>query len=224
VKKIDLIHQITIWWILGMVHIIGITGASGSGKSAFCRSLIQQLTNSGRKITYLSTDWFYKNLTDSSPNYDTPLAFDFEVLINALRNGQKTMLPSYDYVNHCRIEGQHQFDPNVDFLIIEGIMLFNDEILRHLINTKIFVHTDLDACLARRILRDMRERGRTVQSVITQWFATVKPGYDEFIYPTMKYADFIFDNTKENIEYNILHDNQLSHLYQTLGLPPQSSH
>lgn len=137
-------------------------------------------------------------------------------MIDAINGGSVTKLPSYDYINQCSIKDVNTYDPNVDCLVIEGIMLYNDEVLRQLIDTKIFVHTDLDACLARRILRDIKERGRTAQSVIEQWFKTVKPGYEGFVYPTMKYADYIFDNTNESIDQNIHQDKRLLTLLEQL--------
>jgi uridine kinase len=203
-----------------MAHIVGISGCSGSGKSSFCNNMVTKLRDDGYQVCFISTDWFYKTKPSdvSIYNFDTPSAFDFQPLISAIQGKCKTYLPDYDYIHHrsisdCRC---HIYDPDADFIIIEGIMLYNDEILRNMIETKIFVHTDLDACLARRIMRDMKERDRTVQSVITQWFDTVKPGYEEFIYPTMKYANYIFNNTKESIEKNILSDDKLGRLYENL--------
>lgn len=201
-----------------MVHIIGINGCSGSGKTSFCTNFVNKLKCDGYTVCFISGDWFYKTMHDniSQRNYDIPTAFDFQPLIDAINGGKKVFLPGYDYTNHCSIPDCNVYDPTVDFIIIEGIMLYNDIVLRQLLGTKIFVHTDLDVCLARRILRDIVERGRTVQNVISQWFSTVKPGYEEFIYPTMKYADYIFDNTKESINHNIIHDDKLAKLFETL--------
>jgi uridine kinase len=201
-----------------MVHIIGINGASGSGKTSFTTKFVEKLKQDGYSVCFISSDWFYKTkpagVTDC--NYDTPLAFDFQALINAIHSGKSSALPGYDYVKHCSLEGCHVYNPEVDFIVIEGIMLYNDEPLRQLIDTKIFIHADLDACLARRILRDIKERGRTIQSIISQWFETVKPGYETFIYPTMKYADYIFNNTSDNIDQNIHRDTKLVHLFENL--------
>lgn len=200
-----------------MVRIVGINGCSGSGKTSFCRKFVDQLKRDGFTVCFISSDWFYKTQHDNmNNNFDTPTAFNFAPLIDAITNGKRVMLPSYDYVHHCSIPNINVYEPNVDFVIIEGIMLYNDITLRELINTKIFVHTDLDACLARRILRDIKERGRTVENVIAQWFETVKPGYDTFIEPTMKYADYIFDNTKESIDKNIHQDKKLVRLFDEL--------
>jgi uridine kinase len=201
-----------------MVHLIGITGGSGSGKSTFCRKIKERLTLDGFTVCFISSDWFYKTKPEgvTEYNYDTPTAFDFTPLIEAIKSNKITPLPSYDYINHRSIANSNTFDPNADFIIIEGIMLYNIEEFRKLIDTKIFVHTDLDACLARRILRDISERGRTVQSVITQWFKEVKKGYEEFIFPTMKYADYIFNNTEDSIDQNIYHDDKLSLLFDKL--------
>jgi len=201
-----------------MVHIIGINGASGSGKSSFTTKIVEKLQNDNFKVCFISSDWFYRtqSVVEENHNYDTPTAFDFKPLIDAISGGVMVKLPGYDYVNHCSIEGCHTYDPNADFIIIEGIMLYNDVTLCQLIDTKVFVHTDLDACLARRILRDIKDRGRTVDSVIKQWFETVKPGYESFIFPTMKYADYIFNNTKENIDHNIHQDVKLVRLFDNL--------
>jgi uridine kinase len=201
-----------------MVHIIGISGQSGSGKTSFCRKVIEKLRQDNFSVCIITTDWFYKTTPSNSTqyNYDNPSAFDFQPLIDAIINGKRTKLPSYDYVHQCSIADVNTYDPDVDFLVLEGIMLYNDEMLRKLINTKIFVHTDLDACLARRILRDIKDRGRTVQSVINQWFETVKPGYEAFIYPTMKYADYIFNNTKDSIDQNIRQDTKFLTLFEKL--------
>jgi uridine kinase len=166
----------------------------------------------GHSVCYISTDWFYRtkpaDVTHHNYNYDTPTAFDFQPLILALQSRQAVSLPGYDYVHHCSLSDQHQYDPHSDFIMIEGIMLLNDPTLRSLIQMKIYVNTDLDVCLARRILRDLKDRGRTVETVITQWFETVKPGYEAFIVPTMKYADYIFNNTQESLEQNMRQDGQ----------------
>lgn len=201
-----------------MVHIIGINGASGSGKSSFTAKIVEKLQSDGFSVCFVSSDWFYKTKPEGviNYNYDTPAAFDFEPLIKAITGQTQVKLPGYDYVHHCSVEADHLYDPSADFIVIEGIMLYNDEKLRELIDTKLFVHTDLDACLARRILRDIKDRGRTVQNVIEQWFETVKPGYETFIYPTMRYADYIFNNTKENIDHNIHGDYKLIRLFENL--------
>lgn len=203
-----------------MVHIIGITGLSGSGKSTFCQELVNKLSDNGFSVCFISTDWFYKNKPANVTryNFDIPTAFDLQPLIKAISNNVQTTLPGYDYVEHVSVPNSHIYNPNVDYIIIEGIMLFNDDILRPLLNTKIFVYTDLDVCLARRILRDIKERGRTVESVISQWFDTVKPGYDDFIFPTMKCADYIFNNTHDSIKHNLCHDDQMTRLFQTLNI------
>lgn len=201
-----------------MVHIVGINGCSGSGKTSFCRKFVEKLQQDNFSVCFISSDWFYRTTREDplTYNFDVLAAFDFQSLIDAIKGKKKVRLPNYDYVHHCSIPNVNEYNPNVDFVIIEGIMLYNEPELRQLIDTKIFVHTDLDACLARRILRDLKERGGTVQSVITQWFNTVKPGYELFIEPTMKYCDYIFDNTKENIDHNIFQDTRLIQLFEKL--------
>ncbi len=190
-----------------MRHIIGITGCSGSGKTLLSTQLKSILENKHKKVFRISTDWFYKTKTIDmeSYNFDIPTAFDFSKLINSIKNKETIMLPEYDYINHISIDNHLKFDPNnYDIIIIEGIMLFDNEIMRDIINTKIFVHTDLDVCLARRILRDTAERGRSVPLIIKQWFEFVKPGYINYIDPTIIFADYIFNNTEEIIEENII--------------------
>jgi len=202
-----------------MQHIISVTGGSGSGKTTLTNKLHSILKQNGKRVYFISGDWFYrtkpKNVTIY--NFDNPNAFDFTLLIKALKEKKTVMLPGYDYVEHKSVPDQHEFDPTqYDVVIIEGIMLYNNEELRALINSKIFVHTDLDVCLARRILRDISERGRTVDSVIKQWFEFVKPGYEDFIFPTMVHADYIFNNTKESIEENIYKDKKFQNIIDVL--------
>jgi len=194
------------------MHIIGITGCSGSGKSSFCEKLKETLIQKNFTVCFITSDWFYKTMPHENCNYDTPLAFDFQPLITAINNRKLTKLPSYDYVHHCSIPDVNVYDPNVDFVIIEGIMIYNDLELRELFNTRIFIQTDLDACLARRLLRDKVQRGRTPEGVIEQWFATVKQGYESFIEPSSKYAHYIFNNTKMCIDENIKQDDRLEQL------------
>lgn len=201
-----------------MVYIIGITGCSSGGKTSFMNKFVERLVNNGYKVGFISGDWFYKTKSPDviDYNFDTPSAFDFKPLIDAIKCDKVVSMSGYDYVNHCSIPDVHIYDPDVDFVVIEGIMLYNDEVLRNLINTKIFVQADLDTCLARRILRDVKERGRSVEGVIQQWFKTVKPGFENFIYPTMKYADYIFNNTQDNIDHNIYNDDKLARLFDNL--------
>ena len=209
-----------------MPQIIGVTGGSGSGKTTFSQKLLTILQDSQQRVCMISSDWFYRTRPTNMPdyNYDNPVAFDFTTLIQALETNTATLLPTYDYVNHCQIPPHVRFDPTQwEVVIIEGIMLYNHEALRNLINLRLFVYTDLDVCLARRILRDMKERGRSVDSVISQWFHHVKPGYDEYIFPTMTHADYIFNNTKDSLDANLHNDDRFSKVIQAiLGGNPHS--
>ena len=198
---------------------MGVTGGSGSGKTTFSKRIRVMLEKNGKRVFTISSDWFYKTKPPHVENYnfDTPTAFDFGQLVESIKTNKAVMLPGYDYVNHVRIPDQTPFNPNdYDVIIIEGIMLYNHEELREIIKSKIFVHTDLDVCLARRMLRDIDERGRTVKSVIAQWFEFVKPGYEDYIYPTMIHADYIFNNTKDSIEENIYNDQKLLKIIEIL--------
>jgi uridine kinase len=204
---------------ISMPYIIGITGGSGSGKTTFSKKIKTLIENSQKRVFMISSDWFYRTKPKhvQKYNFDTPLAFDFTSLMVAIKENLTVMLPEYDYVNNARLPDRIEFNPGqYDVVIIEGIMLYNHEELRNLMNLKLFVHTDLDVCLARRLIRDINERGRSLNSVITQWFEYVKPGYEEFIYPTMNHADYVFNNTKESIEENIYNDNKLLKVIEVL--------
>ena len=133
-------------------------------------------------------------------NYDHPLAFDTDYLISQLKelqNGRAVDIPTYDYANHTRSEKTYRQEP-VDVLIVEGILVLENEKLRNLMDIKVFVDTDDDVRILRRIRRDIEERGRTLDSVITQYMDAVKPMYHQFIEPTKRYADVIIPEGVSN--------------------------
>lgn len=184
--------------------LIGITGGSASGKTSVSLKIQQALNLSD--CTILSTDYFYKDLTPAqlsdvnNYNFDHPNAFDFEEMhqtLSKLIEGQSMHIPKYDYANFRRspltIEAH-----STRVMILEGIMAFYDPKIRNLMDLKIFVLTDADECLARRVVRDVEERGRDVNSIIGQYLKFVKPSYDEFIYPLMKQADIIIPRGANN--------------------------
>ena len=184
--------------------LIGVTGGSASGKTSLCKAIHDSLGTSS--CTMISVDSFYKNLTPSqlndvsNYNFDHPDAFGFSELlisIQQLQKGEPVDIPIYDYVNYRRSGELLRIEPS-KVIIVEGIMSLYDQDVRKLFDLKIFVHTDDDERLARRILRDTLTRGRDVVSII-QWYRRfVKPAFDEFISPVMKYADIIIPRGVEN--------------------------
>ncbi|MNS91679.1 Uridine kinase [compost metagenome] len=185
--------------------IIGIAGGTGSGKSTVARSVINRL-GSG-KVTFISQDNYYKDHSYLSMsereaiNYDHPFAFDNELLIQhllLLKEGQPAHAPVYDFTVHARstIESV-ELKPN-NIVILEGLHVLSDEKLREQLDIKVFVDTDPDVRILRRVLRDIEERGRTIQSIHQQYLATVKPMHEAFIEPSKKYADLIIPEGGEN--------------------------
>lgn len=180
--------------------IIGVCGASGSGKTSFCKEIKDRIQK--KSILIISLDSFYKSLPEgvssSEYNFDHPNAFDIERLIfvlTELRNNRSVEIPEYDFVTHKSYPGG-VVKPS-DIIIVEGIMVFYWEKLRKLFTLKIFILTDLDNCLVRRILRDTKERGRTCESVLEQYIKFVKPSYRNFIRDTKEYADIIVPNNQD---------------------------
>ena len=185
--------------------IIGITGGTGSGKSTVCKSIIENIPE--EKIAILEQDAYYKDQTHLSfeerlkTNYDHPLAFDNKLLIkhiDQLCEGKNVEKPIYDYELHTRKQDETITIYPKDIIIVEGIMLLEDEELRNNLDIKIYVDTEDDIRILRRIQRDIKERGRTVDSVIEQYMATVKPAHDQFIEPFKKYADIIMPEGGHN--------------------------
>lgn len=177
--------------------VIGITGGTGSGKSTVSKEIFSELNE--ENIVMIEQDSYYKDqghLTFKErvkTNYDHPLAFDNDLLVsqvNDLIEGKTIEKPIYDFENHTRKKETIKVNPE-DIIIVEGILILNDEKIRNLLDIKIFVDTDADVRIVRRILRDINERGRTLESVIEQYFATVRPAHMQFIEPSKKYADII---------------------------------
>ncbi|USB33546.1 uridine kinase [Paenibacillus sp. YPG26] len=185
--------------------IIGIAGGTGSGKSTVARSVIHRL-GSG-KVTFISQDNYYKDHSYLSMsereaiNYDHPFAFDNELLIQhllLLKEGKPAQAPVYDFTVHARSTVESvELTPN-NIIILEGLHVLSDEKLREQLDIKVFVDTDPDVRILRRVLRDIEERGRTIQSIHQQYLATVKPMHEAFIEPSKKYADLIIPEGGEN--------------------------
>jgi uridine kinase len=177
--------------------IIGIAGGTGSGKTTVANSIFKKLPE--KNISILEHDAYYKDQGNipfekrKKTNYDHPMAFDTELLIRhieALRNNIQIEKPIYDFENHTRKIRTLNVVPK-EILIVEGIMVLEDKRIRDLMDIKIFVDTDADVRIIRRIMRDIKERSRTLESVIEQYFDTVKPAHDQFVEPSKKYADII---------------------------------
>lgn len=184
---------------------IGITGGSGSGKTTIVNKIFSEVPE--RSIAIIEQDSYYKDQSHLSfedrckTNYDHPFAFDTDLLlehISALKNGQAINKPLYDYSIHNRKKETQLVEPK-EIIIIEGLLVFYDERIRDLLDIKIFVDTDADIRLIRRIIRDINERARTVDSVINQYINTVRPAHEQFIEPTKKYADIIVTEGGNNL-------------------------
>ena len=184
--------------------IIGVTGGSGSGKTSVSRAIFNNFPD--HSIMMLEQDSYYKDLSHLSfeerlnTNYDHPFAFDNDLLIQHvgdLLNYKAIEKPVYDYVAHTRSQATIIQEPK-EVIILEGILILEDERLRDLMDIKVYVDTDDDIRIIRRIKRDMEERGRTLDSVIEQYLTVVKPMYHQFIEPTKRYADIIVPEGGEN--------------------------
>ena len=185
--------------------IIGITGGSGSGKTTIAHEIANQIEANDR-IVIMTQDSYYKDNTGlpmserQKINYDHPNAFDMpllEVQLNQLLHRKSIEMPTYDFTEHTRSDKTVHINP-ADIIILEGILvLFNEEI-RNLMDIKVYVDTDDDIRFIRRLERDMKERGRSLDSVINQYLTTVKPMYHQFIEPTKRYADIIIPEVGEN--------------------------
>ena len=179
------------------VTVIGIAGGTGSGKSTLVKRLQEAFHEAD--VATLCHDYYYKAHPElsyeerTSLNYDHPQAFDTDMLvehIRALKNNVPIERPVYSFVEHNRMAESVPVKPS-KVIIIDGILIFENKELRDLMDIKVFVDTDADVRLARRILRDVRERGRSMESVISQYTSTVKPMHEEFVEPSKKYADVI---------------------------------
>lgn len=182
--------------------IIGVAGGSGSGKTTLAQNLNDAIPNS----IILSHDFYYKDNSGIpfeervAINYDHPNAFDTDLMIEdlkKLKNFEPIDRPEYSFMIHTRLEDTVRVEP-YPVIIVEGLLIFDDPELLNLMDIKIFVDSDDDIRFIRRMLRDVQQRGRTVESVVEQYLQTVKPMYSQFIEPTKRHADIIVPRGGKN--------------------------
>ncbi|MDF2690955.1 MAG: udk [Gammaproteobacteria bacterium] len=187
------------------IIIIGIAGASGSGKSLLANTIVDELGSD--RVVVISEDAYYKDLSDISMeernkvNFDHPDAFDHKLLVqhlSQLKAGHSINVPIYDYVTHNRTHNTRHISSDNSIVVLEGILLFSEPLLRDLMDIRIFVDTALDTSFIRRLRRDVMERGRNMESVIEQYETTVRPMFVQFIEPSKRHADIIVPHGGKN--------------------------
>jgi len=184
--------------------LIGIAGASGSGKTLVARTICEAF--GANEVVIIQEDAYYKDLMHlpfeerTKVNFDHPDAFDHGFLgqqIQRLQSGETIEHPEYDYAAHTRKQGGAKVGPH-EIIILEGILILAVPELREMMDIKIFIDTDPDVCLIRRIRRDTEERGRSLDSVLNQYQKTVRPMYLQFVEPSKRYADIIIPHGGKN--------------------------
>ena len=185
------------------ILVIGIAGGSGSGKTTLMNNIVSRFSED---ITVLSHDSYYKRHDDMTYeercqlNYDEPAALETELMVkhlDLLRQGQAIDCPVYDFTVHNRSDKVKHIEPS-RIIIVEGILIFEDEALRDLMDIRIFVDTDADIRLCRRVKRDVNKRGRSLESVLQQYQETVKPMYEKYVEPSKKYAHILVPEGGKN--------------------------
>jgi len=185
--------------------LIGIAGASGSGKTLIAHNINDRL--SSEKVVIIQEDSYYHDLSEIpfddrvGRNFDHPDAFDHNLLVKhlkQLREGKSIAHPVYDYKTHSRLKETKEVGPHT-IIILEGILILSEPRIRDLMDIRIFVDTALDVCFIRRLKRDISERQRSVDSVINQYDQTVRPMYFQFVEPSKRYADIIIPRGGKNM-------------------------
>ena len=202
------------------VMVIGIAGGTGSGKTTITRRLMQRF---GNNVCMISYDNYYKARHETpfeeraKINYDHPDAFDTELFLKdlrALKAGRPIQCPIYDYAIHDRLEQTKTIRP-AKVVLVEGILIFSSQELCDEMDIKIFVDADADVRILRRIVRDVRDRGRSLDSVVNQYLTTVKPMHEQFVEPSKRRADIIIPEGGHNlVALDMLMERVRSHLQQ----------
>jgi uridine kinase len=186
------------------IFVIGIAGGTGSGKTTVVNQIINELPQD--EVCIISQDSYYSQTDNLSYeertkiNFDHPRAIDFELLVkhlNDLKSNKIIEQPIYSFVAHNRTKDTIKTHPR-KVIIVEGILIFNSKELRNLCDIKVFVHADADERLIRRLRRDIKERGRDIDEVLSRYQSTLKPMHQQFIEPTKNYADIIIPNDRYN--------------------------
>ena len=185
--------------------IIGIAGGTGSGKTTVARAIYDRVGN--ERIEWISHDSYYRNFEALSPeekhhiNYDHPDSLETELLarhLDVLAKGAAVEVPIYDFTTHARKDDTQRVEPR-KVIIVEGILVLAEPELRKRIDIKLFVDTPADIRFMRRLVRDIKTRGRSMESVIEQYMTTVRPMHEEFVEPSKRYADLIIPEGGENL-------------------------
>jgi uridine kinase len=191
--------------------VIGIAGGTGAGKTTVARLITE---NVGESVTRIPLDNYYKDLSHlelderAEVNYDHPSAFEWELLreqLGDLLEGQAIEMPQYDFEVHNRAEETTTVPPT-DVIILEGILSLYDEAINEMLDLRLYVETDADVRILRRIERDVIERGRSLEGVMDQYLSTVKPMHEQFIEPTKKHADLIIPEGANSVAVRLLEE------------------
>ena len=203
--------------------LIGIAGGTGSGKSTVARKIAEGLP--AESVGVIDHDSYYRDRSDltydarTTLNYDHPEALDTDLLVEhltALRANRSVDVPIYDFKRHARLDERRRLEPT-RIVIVEGILVFVEEQVRRLLDVKIFVDTDADLRVFRRIRRDLEQRGRTFQQVREQYYATVRPMHLQFVEPSKRWADLIVPEGGDNHIAIDLILGKLRHVLGSLG-------
>ena len=189
--------------------VIGIAGGSGSGKSTFAQRLKERFPG---EVAVVSCDNYYLRRDDMPfeerklQNYDSPEAFEFDLMIRQitdLKNGRDILCPVYDFALHNRSQEVVEIQAK-PVILIDGILIFSEPQLRDIMDMRIYVETDADERILRRVKRDIRERGRDLDGIIAQYLATVKPMHNTFVEPTKVFADIIINGGMNDTAYDLV--------------------
>ncbi|MGZ0746476.1 MULTISPECIES: uridine kinase [unclassified Haloparvum] len=191
--------------------VIGIAGGTGAGKTTVARLVTQNVDDS---VTRIPIDNYYEDLSHldfeerANVNYDHPSAFEWDLLreqLEALLEGQSVEMPQYDFEIHNRKDERVTVEPT-DVIVLEGIFALYDEAINEMLDLRLYVETDADVRILRRIDRDVVERGRDLEGVMDQYLSTVKPMHEQFIEPTKKHADLIIPEGANSVAVNLLEE------------------